>query len=82
MPQPTTTVFNPITVGSLKLRNRIVKAPMARSRADATLATSDMATYYAQRASATAELALPNMSKAYGRNHHGYTDYPARALAA
>ncbi|MGB3373696.1 MAG: alkene reductase [Microbacterium sp.] len=44
--------FEPITAGSLRLRNRIVMAPMTRSRASTTQATSDMATYYAQRAGA------------------------------
>lgn len=47
-----TTAFAPLTAGALTLRNRIVMAPMTRSRADGTLATSDMATYYAQRAGA------------------------------
>lgn len=47
-----TTAFTPLAAGALTLRNRIVMAPMTRSRADGTLATSDMATYYAQRAGA------------------------------
>ena len=48
----TSVAFEPITAGSLRLRNRIVMAPMTRSRAFTTQATSDMATYYAQRAGA------------------------------
>lgn len=48
----TTTAFDPVVTGSLRLRNRVVMAPMTRSRADGTLATAAMATYYAQRASA------------------------------
>lgn len=48
----TSVAFEPITAGSLRLRNRIVMAPMTRSRAFSTQATSDMATYYAQRAGA------------------------------
>ncbi|WP_399880682.1 alkene reductase [Streptomyces sp. BBFR51] len=47
-----TTAFEPFTAGSLKLRNRIVMAPMTRSRANGTLPTTDTATYYAQRATA------------------------------
>jgi N-ethylmaleimide reductase len=47
-----TTPFQPLTAGSLQLRNRIVMAPMTRSRANGTLATAEMATYYTQRASA------------------------------
>lgn len=46
------TAFEPITVGSLPLRNRIVMAPMTRSRAYETQATADMAAYYSQRAGA------------------------------
>jgi N-ethylmaleimide reductase len=47
-----TTAFEPLNAGSLKLTNRIVMAPMTRSRAAGTLATADTATYYAQRATA------------------------------
>jgi N-ethylmaleimide reductase len=48
----TSVAFDPIVAGSLHLRNRIVMAPMTRSRAFTTRATVDMATYYAQRAGA------------------------------
>ena len=46
-------LFNPVTIGALPLRHRIVMAPMTRIRADrTTLApTIDNATYYGQRAS-------------------------------
>lgn len=47
-----TTAFQSLTAENLELRNRIVMAPMTRSRAFGTYATADMATYYAQRASA------------------------------
>ncbi len=47
-----TTAFEPVTAGRLKLANRIVMAPMTRSRANGTLPTSDTATYYEQRAGA------------------------------
>ncbi len=47
-------LFTPFSIGDLSLRNRVVMAPLTRSRADhATLAPREMnATYYAQRASA------------------------------
>lgn len=46
-------VFKPIEHGVLKLSNRIVMAPMTRSRADAKGVPSDLAPiYYAQRADA------------------------------
>ena len=46
-------LLNPVTVGALTLRHRIVMAPMTRIRADRdTLApTTDNTTYYSQRAS-------------------------------
>jgi len=47
-----TTAFEPLTAGRLALRNRIVMAPMTRSRAYGTVPTGDTATYYAQRAGA------------------------------
>ena len=47
------TLFDPIELGRITLRNRIVMAPMTRSRAGAGDAPGPMnATYYAQRASA------------------------------
>ncbi len=48
------TLFHPLRLGAYTLRNRIVMAPMTRSRADeASGVLSDMAvTYYRQRASA------------------------------
>ena len=46
-------LFTPIEVGPLKLPNRIVMAPLTRSRADAgNVPTALNALYYAQRASA------------------------------
>lgn len=48
----TAVAFDPIVAGNLRLRNRIVMAPMTRSRAFTTRATEDMAAYYAQRAGA------------------------------
>ena len=47
------TLFTPIRLGSLELRNRVFMAPMTRNRAAAgNVPTDMMATYYAQRASA------------------------------
>ncbi len=46
-------LFEPLTLGSLQLRNRIVMAPMTRSRADVgDMPTALMAQYYRQRAGA------------------------------
>ena len=50
-PQPT--LFSPYTLGDLPLNNRLVLAPMTRSRAlDGNVANPLAATYYVQRASA------------------------------
>ncbi|WP_095496937.1 alkene reductase [Paraferrimonas haliotis] len=49
-----TSLFKPLTLGKLTLKNRIVMPPMTRSRATqpGNSANDMMATYYAQRASA------------------------------
>jgi 2,4-dienoyl-CoA reductase-like NADH-dependent reductase (Old Yellow Enzyme family) len=48
------TLFDPLTVGALRLPNRIVMSPLTRSRAtpDGRVPVPLMAEYYAQRASA------------------------------
>ncbi len=47
------TLFSPLRIGSLELANRIVMAPMTRSRATASgVPQPIMAQYYADRASA------------------------------
>jgi NADPH2 dehydrogenase len=46
-------LFTPLTVGALTLPNRIIMAPLTRSRAGATrMPNALMAKYYRQRASA------------------------------
>lgn len=48
-----TTLFNPITIGAMALRNRVVMAPLTRGRADAgAIPNAMMAQYYSQRADA------------------------------
>jgi len=47
-----TKLFSPFLLGPLELRNRVVMAPMTRSRATGSLPNEMMATYYGQRASA------------------------------
>lgn len=48
------TLFQPMHLGSMRLHNRIVMAPMTRARTDqpGDIPNAQMATYYAQRASA------------------------------
>ena len=49
----TSSLFEPVTIGDLRLRNRIVMAPLTRSRSSTAGVPPDFAVdYYAQRASA------------------------------
>ena len=48
----TNLLFTPTTLGKLSLSNRIVMAPMTRSRAIGNIPNALMAEYYAQRSSA------------------------------
>ena len=48
----TTTLFTPIALGKLQLKNRIVMAPMTRCRASGNVANQLMADYYGMRAAA------------------------------
>ena len=45
-------LFSPYQLGQLKLTNRIVMAPLTRSRAIGNQPNELMATYYSQRAGA------------------------------
>ena len=45
-------LYTPTTLGDLELKNRVVMAPMTRSRAPGNVANALMATYYGQRAEA------------------------------
>ena len=48
-----TTLFDPVTVGDLTLKNRVIMAPLTRARAgEQRVPNALMAEYYAQRASA------------------------------
>jgi N-ethylmaleimide reductase len=51
-PTATVSLFAPYRLGALTLQNRVVMAPMTRSRAIGNVANDLIATYYAQRASA------------------------------
>ncbi len=58
----TAALFSPVTLGALKLPNRIVMAPLTRCRADVNHVPTDlMVTYYAQRASAGVIIAEATM---------------------
>lgn len=46
------TLFEPVSIGSLRLRNRVVMSPMTRSFSPAGTPTGDVRDYYVRRASA------------------------------
>jgi N-ethylmaleimide reductase len=77
---PTSILHTPVTLGSLKLNNRIIMAPLTRCRADAShVPTELMAEYYAQRASAglliaEATMAIEGNSAFGGREPGIYSD--------
>ena len=70
-----TTLFDPITIGDLTLKNRIIMAPLTRARAigGARVPNALMAHYYAQRASAGLILSEATSVTAQGV---GYADTP------
>jgi N-ethylmaleimide reductase len=74
-----TTLFEPLQMGTLELANRIIMAPMTRSRAnDQGVQPSYAAEYYRQRASAgliiTEATNISPMAKGYVRTPGIYTD--------
>src|ERR1700684_738639 len=69
-----TTLFDPLKLGDLILPNRIIMAPLTRSRAGAgRIANHLMAEYYAQRASAGLILSEATVVSPMGI---GYADTP------
>lgn len=72
------TLFDPIKIGNIELKNRIIMAPMTRSRAnDEGVQPSYAAEYYSQRASAgliiTEATNVSPMAKGYVRTPGIYT---------
>jgi len=73
------TLFDPLRVGNMELNNRIIMAPMTRSRAnDEGIQPAFAAEYYGQRASAgliiTEATNISLMAKGYVRTPGIYTD--------
>jgi N-ethylmaleimide reductase len=66
----TTDLFAPVSMGSIELANRIVMAPLTRSRCDEDGVPHELhATYYAQRASAGLIVAEATNISAQGRGY-------------
>ncbi len=73
MPADKATLFDAVNVGDLRLRNRIVMAPLTRNRAPNAIPTGLMAQYYTQRASAGL---LISEATAINQQGQGYFDVP------
>jgi len=67
------TLFDPVQAGELRLRNRVVMAPLTRNRAPDAIPTALMAQYYTQRASAGL---LISEATAISQQGQGYFDVP------
>ncbi len=75
MSQPTTAaLFRPITIGPLQLANRVVMAPMTRSRSPGGVPDDDVATYYRRRAAGGVGLIITEGTTIA---HPGASGYPA-----
>ena len=68
-----TTLFDPIRLGRLTLKNRVAMAPMTRARAPRNVPTAEMARYYAQRAGAGLIVTEGTVISAVGS---GFADCP------
>ena len=68
-----TTLFDPLQLGDIAIQNRVVMAPLTRSRAYGGVPTTTTAQYYAQRASAGLIVAEGAPISAMAR---GYSDTP------
>jgi N-ethylmaleimide reductase len=66
-------LFDPVSAGDLRLRNRIVMAPLTRNRSPNAVPTPLVAQYYAQRASAGL---LITEATAISHQGQGYADVP------
>jgi len=67
------TLFDSVRAGDLRLRNRVVMAPLTRNRAPNAIPTALMAQYYTQRASAGL---LISEATAISQQGQGYFDVP------
>lgn len=76
-------LFDPCTVGDLRLAHRIVMAPLTRNRARGTLPNALMAAYYAQRADpATGAALVVSEATQVDPLGQGYLDTPGLHSAA
>ncbi|MCO4762646.1 MAG: NADH:flavin oxidoreductase [Myxococcales bacterium] len=69
-------LFAPLTLGPLSLANRIVMAPMTRSRSPGGVPGHDVATYYRQRAAGGVGLIITEGTTVDHIGASGYPDVP------
>lgn len=76
-PVSTECLFEPFTVGSLQLPNRIVMAPMTRSKSPGNVPGADVAAYYRRRAEGGVGLIITEGTPIHFTGAHGYPDLPS-----
>ncbi|MBT8114243.1 MAG: hypothetical protein KJP04_02625, partial [Arenicella sp.] len=69
-------LFTPFSIGSLKLRNRIVMAPMTRNMSPGGIPTADNVEYYRLRAAGGAGLIVTEAACIGHKAASGYPDVP------
>jgi N-ethylmaleimide reductase len=75
--RPAAGLFDPLRIGALSLRSRLVMAPLTRNRAPGTVPSPAMATYYAQRADpATGAGLIVSEATQISAQGRGYEDTP------
>ena len=72
-----TTLFDPITIGDVTLKNRVVMAPLTRNRSPGAIPNNLNATYYEQRATAGLIVSAGTPVSQQGQ---GYADVPGLYL--
>ncbi len=70
------TLFRPLKINNLTLRNRIVMAPMTRSMSSRGIPTQEVADYYAVRARAECGLIITEGVEIEHKASSGYPDVP------
>ncbi len=69
-------LFTPIKLGSLTLNDRIVMAPMTRSKSPGHVPGKDVAEYYGRRAAGLVGLIITEGTAVGHKAAHGYPDVP------
>lgn len=76
MNHPLSTLFEPIDLKSITLKNRIVMAPMTRSKSVNNIPDASIAQYYRKRAEGGVGLIITEGAAIPHKGSHGYPDVP------